>query len=526
MKIFKKFIKSEWAFVCLVALATSLIIIIPTIFAIINTPSGYQFNGRQAVDIGDFANYFSRIEQVKQGHLFYQHLFSSEKQNTPLFFPLWVLMGLPALLFGFSAITTFFILKIVSVCLLIPALYILIVQFFDSIFWRRMVLLIITFLTGADWLFWNFYQRKFNFLGMNLNTPESQVFTTLFHSPHLTFSLILMLWIFILLLWSKQRQKIIYSIGAGLLAIILFTSHPYQIIPVLLIAGSYSTCQFFIKDRLRDWLISYLPFFILAALAAAFVYFEWVNEPLLRGWSRGAFIPTLPSIFLITAYSPTLIFALIGVYLIVSRRLRQNDFLIFWLVGILIAIYLPISWQARMILSLSVVLGLLAGKGLEYLVKRVKSFFFRITLFWLMVILALPSGLYLIGHQIYCYKHNWQEYYLSDDVVEALTWLKSTPQNSVILAPPQLGNLAPAYSGRHVYLGHKMETLDFAVKFKEVENFYYNIGQASNTFLKDKRITHLMVTRQNELMRQIDFKKLDFLQPVFTNQEIFIFKVI
>lgn len=524
-ELIKSITKKEWHFLALVSLILVVIIFAPTIYAVLITPEGQQFTGLKMPNAGDYWVFFSRIEQSRQGNIFHQFLYSGEPLPRVLFFPAWTIMGLVGGALTLSSQQTFYFFQLILIPLLVLSLYILIGKLIRDQIWKRVTLIVILFTTGSDWLFWSVFKKSFGWLGLDLNLPDTHVITAAFHSPHLIFFLIFICWLFICLFQLNQTRKIKFSWWMGLLSMLLFLSHPFQVIPILGTMAIYYFYKIIIKKKY--WLIKKLiPFFIFNLIIGIYLFFLWSNFEVIRSWNiknlAGGY-HRLGSIFLLL--STFSIFFLLAIYkiwqLIREKKIENYTFLLIWLVVGLISIYLPIQWRGKMILGLSIPITILGCLGLKQFWQKIHPLFMRLAAIWLIILLTLPSGLYLIGYNFHIYNKYSQvtdsEHYFSKDLITGLTWLRNIPDNSIILSLPVYNIMIPSYAGRKVYAGFLYETLNYQEKFAESIEFFE--GRRGQEFLEKNKINYIFT--DNSLK---SFER-DYLEMVFNNQITQIYKV-
>jgi hypothetical protein len=161
--------------------------------------------------------------------------------------------------------------------------------------------------------------------------------------------------------------------------------------------------------------------------------------------------------------------------------------LIFWVALSAGLVYLPVGFQRRFSLGLSIPLGFLAAygywKGFHPWLKRNQKVNGRRILraiyarHWILPVLWLVfsslSSLYLsIGGGILA---SLRPSRLFDhvDVLRAVDWIEGQAQPlDAVFGAERTGLVVPARVGLRTYIGHPMETVDYERKLKTISAFY------------------------------------------------------
>jgi len=526
--LIKNITKKEWHWLVLISLILLVIVFAPTVFGIMSTPPGFQFTGLKIPDEGDYWTFFSRLEQSRQGNVFHQYLYSTEPMPKVLFFPVWSMMGLIGGGLGLTSQQAFYFFQLILIPILVISLFLLISQFIKERAWKIVTLVATVFATGSDWLFWPMFKNKFNWLGFDLGLPDTHILTGVYHSPHIIFLLIFICWIFIALLELERTGRTYYSWLAGIFSMLLFLSHPYQVIPLLGTVTLYFFYQSVIKNQ--AWLIKkLLPFIFLNLLTGAYLFYLWSSFDVIKSWNQhNDVLNNLLNgpawvLLLLSSYSIFGLLALFKIYHTIKNK-KAGDYLllIIWTAVIIISLSLPIQWKGKMILGLSIPITILGSMGLKFIWEKVRSFLLKSIFIWLIVVLTLPSGSFLIGHHFSRYQLASQtldtEFYLPKDVIAGLIWLRTIPDDAIVLSWPAYSMMVPAYSGRKVYAGFIYETLNYENKFRATVQFF--TGGLGREFLTASGIEYVLIDSS-----LTDFNK-EYLALVFSNPAVKIFRVI
>lgn len=112
--------------------------------------------------------------------------------------------------------------------------------------------------------------------------------------------------------------------------------------------------------------------------------------------------------------------------------------------------------------------------------------------------------------------------------MKAIEWLKNnTNDQEIILSGYINGGLIPSISGRTVLLGHGHETLNFYNKYYEMRLFFsINHIDKEIKFLKKHNIKYIFYSNLEKNIGKWTPQNKEYLQKIFNNQEIEIYKVL
>jgi hypothetical protein len=199
------------------------------------------------------------------------------------------------------------------------------------------------------------------------------------------------------------------------------------------------------------------------------------------------------------ASSPALSSLLIGLGLLlpaavvgawhIKRHASAHSWIIFWAVSILVAISLPFSFQRRLSHGLVVPLAWLAAWPLAELWHRMQYRWAAVLAAVVLVITSLVASGYVIhGYAREAHIQESHLTYLKPDVRGGIAAIQSAPERGVTH-----GNIIAGLTGRTVYIGHSVETLDFAAKRNALQNFFSSTNRAKQlAFLRVHHICYVV----------------------------------
>jgi hypothetical protein len=196
----------------------------------------------------------------------------------------------------------------------------------------------------------------------------------------------------------------------------------------------------------------------LAMIGGSQVYASWNSQNL---------FPIPHPVHLISLYGLQSVAAISGLWVIWHGQDPTRELLTAWLIAPLILIFIPVSFQFRLIEGLYIPLLILAVIG----VRQLKG--------WNRMIATLAGAMLVPSTLLVLLGSYALPMYLPDSVNNAPDdvaferWvLDNIPDGSVILASPDLGLKLPAMAPVRVVIGHGFETPDFDLKEDLVYKFY------------------------------------------------------
>jgi uncharacterized membrane protein len=161
----------------------------------------------------------------------------------------------------------------------------------------------------------------------------------------------------------------------------------------------------------------------------------------------------------------------------------DNDvFIAAWFLISFVLIYLPFDFQIHMLNGWQVPVAILATRGLfnyiqpfllEHAAGLSKLRSLDKTLAVIVVLLVIPTNLYLWSWRFVDLRRHDHPYYLYNEELAAMRWLDGNASgDDVVLSSLITGQYIPMLTGAHAYLGHWAQTLDFFGKSQAVEHFF------------------------------------------------------
>lgn len=540
-EIFKSVSKKEWQFIAFFSLLLVLITSIPLIYGWLKTPPGKIFTAMHFASADDWFVYYSFINQGKDGLWLFKDLFSSV-EHLAVIRPEWLVVGLLARLFDFSAPVAFHLARILLIPVFIFVCYLIIAYFFTDKLKRKLALIFLGLSSGVGTLLIyrlalypsNYVNGNFSW-PMDLWVPDINTFFTLFASPHFIAASILVFLIFLSTILFSDEGNYFYSLVAGLSGLLLFIIHPFQVLKVYAIIGVFFLILF-IRNRRIIWNYVWHGFIFFILSLPSVLYYLWlINVDWLTVQRAAQNInPTTPIYVTIFSFGGLFFGAVLGIYyLLENNRFKQNKylFLAVWAVIQFILLYAPVNYQRRLALGIHLPLALLTAIFIFYFYEInkvwVKKNATAVVVFFILIF--LPSNLFVLATDIMVYSQEREASYLDLDTYNAFIWLKENSEpSSIIFSTVRTGNVLPAYALRTSYVGHAVETPFFNQR-KIEPDWFFSQGhemELEHQFLSERNISYVFFGPRESELGNFHPESKNYLAPVYTSPKAKIFKVL
>ncbi len=483
-------------------------------------------NGRTYLWMGynldDACVYLSWMRQAMHGSIHQYNLFTTDSQPPMLANPLFWILGVTGGITHLPLLFLFHAARLVGAFFLLLVVWQLICETVKHNLSRRASLLFVCFASGLGWLplFWPNEGVSIFRLPIDIWQPEAVTFLSIYLSPLFAVSMLLQAGVILLLYRSYHSGRTDLAVKAGLCILILGLVHTYDVVGLTLTWIAFLLVRILMKDPLatsrKTWNNTLIAA-ILGLPGIAVIAWELHSNSIFH---KRAAVPTLaPGIeWILIGYGFTLLLALIPVYLASKGRktlqpaeVEMEDsisfhsqfnardafsLLLVWAISQLIACYLPVAFQRKMIQGEHFPLAILAGVGAGYLLSRMrKPRLQSMALAGLTLFLSLSNIRFLQREM----SNNAQDRvqtlqqrpYLLSGEVAALNWIRhSLPAGAAVQPLPWVkvfigangqGHLAatdmtlacvmPGLTGHAVWCGHWGETPEYGPKLGDLMRF-------------------------------------------------------
>ncbi len=239
-----------------------------------------------------------------------------------------------------------------------------------------------------------------------------------------------------------------------------------------------------------------------------------------------------------TGYGLLIPLALIGAESFLRKRKPQDVLILSWIACASILLYTPIFFQRRFSEGLHIPIAILAASGamilINFLLRTInigfKDIFKNILFVFFVLILSISSFERVLNDIKVIGGDNTANYYyhLKMEEVKGMLWVKDhTAQKDIILSNWFYGNLIPGFTGRKIYVGHKVQSPFFDQKIALVNKFLVDENpKTALDFLKSSGITYIFLGI-NDTMLQYGFKpdEKPYLTKIYNKGDVLIYKV-
>lgn len=548
-------------------------------------------NGRHYLWMGynldDACVYLSWMRQAMHGSIHQYNLFTTDSQPPMLANPLFWILGVIAGLTHLPLLFLFHAARLIGAFFLLIVVWQLICETVKHSLARRASLLFVCFASGLGWLplFWPNEGVSIFRLPIDIWQPEAFTFLSIYLSPLFAVSMLLQVAVLLLLYRCYHSGRTDLAVKAGLCVLILGLVHTYDVVGLSLTWFIFILIRLIMKDSLaksvkawRNTLISA----IVGLPGIAIIAWELHSNSIFH---KRAEVPTLaPAVqWILVGYGCTLLLALVPVYLASkgSKTVPTTDeetedtsaihslfnasdafaLLLVWAVCQMIACYLPVAFQRKMIQGEHFPLAILAGVGAGYLLSIMrKQRLQSVMLAGLTLFLSLSNIRFLLREMSNNVQDRVQTLqqrpYLLPGEIAALNWVRTTlPAGAAVQPLPWVkvfqgangqGHLAatdmtlacvlPGLTGHAVWCGHWGETPEYGPKLGDLMRFA--LPQTSNAsrmaLLLRMKVSYLIFSQKSPTDTQAsDLAPMfrgqilppNYLTKVYSNPDADVYKI-
>ena len=541
-----KLTREEKKFIWLVCIILIIITAIPYFYGYLIKGQDFYYTGINIFSPGDGPVYFSFIEQVKQGSFLLDDLHTNELNYTQLFNPFWFLVGLTAKIFSLPAAWAYHLFRLILTPIFLFSLY-----KFCSLFLagqtdkrKKLCFLYSIFATGLGGLFYIFFLAGltpyyFFDMSMDIWVQESSNFLIILNSPHFIASISLIIGTFYFFFKSLETKQLKNSILAGILALLLFSFHPFYIPTIYLIPLAYLAVLFVINRKIYfQAILSYLILVLISLPSVIYYgYMLWQNVSLQIKNSQNLCLTPGGAIFFVSYGLGLLLAIFASVYLLEKERKKLSNYFLFLIVwfwlGILL-LYGPFSFQRRLTEGWQIPLTILAFWGMLIIYDNLKIRWPAIKEWHLKRFLVIFifffcfSNILVYVFDFYYLAAKDEPIYLRLEIKKALDWYAGqTSFQETLLTSKLIGNITPGLIARRVYWGHDIETLNYKWKMEKVLWFFRDNqdDQDKKDFLSQNRIDYIFYSDREKGMGSFNPAEKDYLQEVYNQDGVGIYRV-
>jgi len=542
----------EWIFPLLLSGLLIVIVGIPYWDAYSRQSASERFMGLVGSDAIDDNNvYLALMRQAAEGKTLFTNNFTPEPNPPALFNFLYLSLGRLSGWLGWSLDLTHRTFGAVSIVLLVLTAYSFIATGIRRPFYRRFALLLAIFGGGLLW----FTRLVLRATGLDLRPVSNWlVELNLFHAmmvyPHFIFAAALMIGSLALLLKSERVRRFGPALAAGCCAAALATSHAFEAVAFIPIAGMYLLLDWLGKGRAPGWNRLKCVALVLALPLAMLLLNRFIlaKEP---RWgdvvSRLNFATPEPFRLGMGLGASFIVAVLTFDGFLRTRRPSGERMAKAWVLTVLILAYVPyINWRWHLLNGIQVPLAVLATQGLRRTVfrqillrrrarRRVPC---RPRGLWAPPGLVAAMGVMLVAcclstaNLFLSYRHQAAVVeaptYLPTTELAAMNWMdRQIPREALVLASYPVGNYVPRLAGQRVFIGEDMLTNELDARQRDIRLFYSKDWDDTNRekLLHRFGIDYVYYGPDEQELGSYDPDGAEFLTRVYDHGGIRIFEV-
>jgi hypothetical protein len=513
---------------------------LPVIVGYLMPDEAYVFTGA-AHHSEDVMSYLAKMRQGYEGAWAVRLPYAVESHpGIPLLFLFYTLLGRVARWTGLSLPVLYHTARVVCAAFLLWIAYRFIAFLFPKPGWRWTAFLLATVASGFGvWAV--LLAGSFTIGGItpiDLWPLDFYTFALWFLSPHQTLGIALFLIILqsVVAYWETlEPRRLIPGFGAALVEGVIFPFVP-------LVYGTTLAIAWLWERRWRTaplYTAGAVILVVILPLPAVINYwFGLRGHPVWISFSSQNLTLSPPIWHYILGYGLVGILALPGGWWAWRNGARGRLAVILVAVSLALA-YFPANFQRRLISGAHIPMCALAAAGLhgwliplwgrwrpvsgEGLAYRENLTRLAVVAFsaissvyvWLSILLSITG--YAPG------------LYIPADVAVGIRWLASgTPSEAAVLSAYTTGTVIPAYSGRHVFWGHALETPFLSQKRVEATQFFSSGTSDAyrRAVLERYGITHVFYGPDEREIGDFDPASAAYLRPVFQHFTVTIYEVV
>ena len=512
--------RTEWRFVFIWAVIIALTTILPYTLAKPKTPEGMYFTGFIS-NCFDQQSYAAWMKQASEGRLLFEDKYTTENQSGMFFHPLFLVCGMLAGILGLDMVTAYHLMRIIFGAGMLGFIYLFGAFFIKEARVRKYFLVLISVAAGWGFLLPNpvVWFNKYNIMSLDMWITEASTFLILLTKPLFAFALAALLSIFLMMLKSFEKADKKLAYAAGFLGLLLALIHPYDVFTAYIVLFFY----ILIKRSKKEEYFLFLLFFIISVIGIVYQSALFTFDPVFKEWSK-TFTPTPNPLSFLLGYGFTGIFAMLYFFTGDHKKDKTILFLVVWLIAMMIASYLPVNFQRRMLLGYQVPVVILAVKYIfEVILPAAKKhdFFGKLKPGFILAVILILCTTTNFRYIFDCFadmKANIYNYNIFTEDNEALRWLdKQTEKSGTVLASKVISLYIPACSGHKVYAGHYDQTLNYKGKTRYILDFYrLKLPDAVRQgFLRTNKIRYVYFGPFEKMLGDPGLDKYNWLEKVY-----------
>jgi len=480
--------RSEWAWALAVSSLVLLMSCIPYLTGYaVQTPE-WAFGGA-VFDRPDYNVHLASIQSGLRGEWQYPMLHTSENAGPAYVKLFYIVVGQVGRWLPLSASALYQGARLVCGLWMLLTMYVFAACFLWPVVLRRTAFLLLVFGSGLGWLMLLLRWQPSKISPIDFWMMDLYGFFSLLTFPHFS-AMMALLWtaaLAFLAHWSPGASKGRWLVTGVIASVLAQAIQPFAPLILDTILAGYAVWGWLRHRKINwreVWSLAILGMAQLPLLVYSTVLFQ--GDPVWQSFTRQNLTLSPPPIYYLLGLGLPGVLALWGGWLLAQRRWSKVRLLLVWTMGVAILIYLPTQFQRRFTEAVMGPVAVLAVMGLSRGVlrhsRKLRRWLARTgypyrrargLMLVLILIAAMPSSLYLVFGGALITASRSVSLFDSGDVVQAVDWLGSQSDwQAAVFSAERTGSLIPARIGHRVYLGHPIETADYAAKSENVKRFF------------------------------------------------------
>jgi len=478
-------------------------------------------------DAGDYAVHIAMMRSGMNGAWGYNLRFTSEPHQTAYIRLFYIVLGQINRPLGIDPQILFQIARWVFGYTALFSIYLLAKRTFEDSHWQWLAFPLIVFGSGLGWLQIIFGWVPSRITPIDFWLIDCYVLFSLSIFPHFAFTLTLMCLACILYIDYLRAGNWLKILAIILAALVVQFINPIAFVSIDIAIATMTLFHWIRKGKMQTGELIVLG--IIAVSQIPLLTYNFVllsKDPVWSQFTAQNQTLSPPPIYYLWGFGLFWPLAFVGAI----RAIHERNIILLaslaWTVSTFALAYAPFAIQRRFLLGITIPLGLLATRGLvdifqfvsqksDWLARRIPSLTLLTGLLLSVTTLTfIPvQAVFMLGHP--------KDFFYPRALNSAFDWLSThTQPNDFILSTMHTGQLLAQETGRRVYLGHAMETLDYTTKTANVESFYQN---KSVTNWLSQIPTHWIIYGPYEQYLAPDFHPGANLELVFQNNAVQIY---
>jgi len=516
--------RDEWRWVGGVALLVMLLSTVPYVAGYLGENADWKFGGA-VFDRQDYNVHLASMHAGARGEWQYAMLHTSEPVPPAYIKSFYIAVGQLGRWTPFAPPTLYEITRWVCGMWMLLTLYIFIARFVETVAQRRMAFLFGALGSGIGWLLMLAqWQPDPNVSPIDFWLIDLYAFFSLLTLPH--FSVVMaLLWTSALAMLAHWDTRCWRWLILGVACIVLaqqIQSFAPLIVDAALVGyaawGAFARRMPFPFASLALFALAQTP---LALYSSAILY----GDPLMANFSRQNVTLSPSPLYYVFGLGIPGGLALLGMRRVVRAEFGPAHLLVVWVLAVAVMVSVPVTFQRRFTEGVSAPLAILAVIGMRDWKMTPRARNLATTG---LVAVSMISTLYLaLGGALLTFNRA-PKLFEPTPVVQAMDWLGAHSNvNDTVFSSERTGSFLPARIGHRVYLGHEMETADYARKSQTVAQFFGSPMSDSErqAILRACACRFVFWGPHERVLGAFDPRSAMFLREVYANESVRIFQV-